>query len=373
MKKRLMVILTAFMVLMLGGCEGKETTSENTTAGDETAENVLKDSENRKEKENTTPTEENNDVLDGILKDITEDFDNTIDYLTSELDNVYEKVGNSYESYIDNKEAITEWYDLAQTESEKLYKITAEKSESYYKMITTSVEHDDYDAIEEELDNYYECVYEDLYDEMYESIYEDAFDELYDRYYDGILEEADDSIDYGEWLDVSSDCYSEWLDAHSEFYGEWLDSHSEIYSIWLDVESAFLYNEDFDVDSILKEQDKNDSESGEVETEIKSNTQTEENDGAELETNNSGIRPEFKEAMDSYEAFFDEYIEFMQKYAQTEDSISMLGDYAKYIEQYAETMEKLDAIGEEELSDEEAVYYAEVSARISQKLLSVDM
>lgn len=85
----------------------------------------------------------------------------------------------------------------------------------------------------------------------------------------------------------------------------------------------------------------------------------------------SGIRPEFKEAMDSYEKFFDEYCTFMKKYKESNDASSMLADYTKYMAQYADTMAKLDAIDEKELSTEEAVYYAEVSARITSKLAEV--
>lgn len=85
----------------------------------------------------------------------------------------------------------------------------------------------------------------------------------------------------------------------------------------------------------------------------------------------SGIRPEFKEAMDSYEKFFDEYCTFMKKYKESNDASSMFADYTKYMAQYADTMAKLDAIDEKELSTEEAVYYAEVSARITSKLAEV--
>lgn len=84
----------------------------------------------------------------------------------------------------------------------------------------------------------------------------------------------------------------------------------------------------------------------------------------------AGIRPEFKEAMDSYEAFFDEYIEFMETYESSNNSMEMLLDYTKYMAQYAETMEKLDEIGEEEMSDEELAYYTETMLRINEKLLA---
>ena len=83
-----------------------------------------------------------------------------------------------------------------------------------------------------------------------------------------------------------------------------------------------------------------------------------------------GIRPEFREAMESYEAFFDDYAEFMQAYAESDDTLSMLGEYADFVAKYAELTADFEAIDESELSDAEAMYYAEVSLRISQKLLN---
>lgn len=85
----------------------------------------------------------------------------------------------------------------------------------------------------------------------------------------------------------------------------------------------------------------------------------------------SGIRQEFKDMMDSYEAFFDEYCEFMKKYNDSDDVTAMLADYTDYMTKYVEFMGKLEEVDEDELSTEEALYYAEVSARISKKVLEV--
>ena len=81
----------------------------------------------------------------------------------------------------------------------------------------------------------------------------------------------------------------------------------------------------------------------------------------------SGIRPEFKEAMDSYEEFFDEYIDFMDTYSKSDNPVSLMSEYADYMQKYADAMEKMDAM-EDDLSDEELVYYTEVMGRINTKL-----
>ena len=84
-----------------------------------------------------------------------------------------------------------------------------------------------------------------------------------------------------------------------------------------------------------------------------------------------GISPEFKEAMDSYEAFFDEYVEFMKTYADSDNPTALLMEYAEYMEKYADAMEKLDKLEEEDLTPAEEAYYIAAMARIQQKLLEV--
>lgn len=85
------------------------------------------------------------------------------------------------------------------------------------------------------------------------------------------------------------------------------------------------------------------------------------------------IRPEFLAAMDEYEAFFDEYIAFIQIYQASapEDAVLMLEEYSEYMTQYVETMEAFSNITSEEMTTEETLYYAEVSSRITAKLLEI--
>lgn len=90
------------------------------------------------------------------------------------------------------------------------------------------------------------------------------------------------------------------------------------------------------------------------------------------ENKNLGVSDDFKKAMDSYEEFFDEYIEFMKKYNSADDPTSMMSDYTDYMKKYADTMKDFEAL-EDDLTTEEAEYYAEVSARISKKLLDVNL
>ena len=110
---------------------------------------------------------------------------------------------------------------------------------------------------------------------------------------------------------------------------------------------------------------------------VDSDVQLEDNKSTELIEENDnlvGIRPEFKEAMDSYEAFFDEYIAFMERYAgaDTTEMLDLLSDYTKYMTEYAEAMESLSELEEQEMSVDEAIYYMEVTTRITEKLWEIE-
>ena len=81
-----------------------------------------------------------------------------------------------------------------------------------------------------------------------------------------------------------------------------------------------------------------------------------------------GVSPDFKEAMDAYEAFFDEYIAFMDKYEKAGSPVSMLTDYLAFLQKYADTMQKFEEIDTDTLPDADAAYYLEVQLRIVKKL-----
>lgn len=84
----------------------------------------------------------------------------------------------------------------------------------------------------------------------------------------------------------------------------------------------------------------------------------------------SGIRPEFKEAMDSYAAFFDSYCEFMESY-DSSDAV-MTAKYLEFVVQASDTMAKMDAVDESELTPEEEDYYLQTLSYINQRMLEAE-
>lgn len=114
-------------------------------------------------------------------------------------------------------------------------------------------------------------------------------------------------------------------------------------------DSYKLYEPDYDPDS------ESDSDSDEEKS----------SDGA-------GISSDFKEAMDSYEDFVDEYVSFMKKYKDSDGTdMSIISDYTDYVDKLADASEKFEKWDEDEMSDEELAYYEKVQERTAEKLASV--
>lgn len=84
-----------------------------------------------------------------------------------------------------------------------------------------------------------------------------------------------------------------------------------------------------------------------------------------------GMRPEFKEAMDAYEAFYDEYCDFMIRYQDNPTDLMLVAQYGQLLIKMAEVNEAFEKWDESELNNEELKYYLEVSSRVMQKLVDV--
>ncbi len=106
----------------------------------------------------------------------------------------------------------------------------------------------------------------------------------------------------------------------------------------------------------------------------KANAEAEEAEEAkpeEVQEDDGAIDSDFKAAMDSYEAFMDEYIAFMKKYKENPGDAALLLDYTNYMSKYAQLVDDFSKWENADMNAAEVAYYAEVSARVSKKLLEV--
>lgn len=311
-----------------------------------------------------------------VIEEITNDFIGVTTELTQKLEKTFTAVGTSYKDYQKNKGLVDEWIALVLSESDKLFARTKENSIIYFKLIAADEDHKYSEFCEEALDKYYDIVYDKAMDEYYDKLYDVAMDDLYDKYYDGIIGDAYDYVKYEEWSSTSNECYKQWSDASSAIYKKWTDESDYIYGLWSAMDSAFCWNDNFDVDSIIAEYDKEKTEEDDNNYTTTPSTKTSEPDrtkeGSDKETSNSGgLDPDFKAAMDSYENFMDEYVVFMKKYKANPSDLSLLKDYADYMSKYTDFVEDFENWEDEEMNAAETSYYIDVQARVSKKLLEV--
>ena len=84
-------------------------------------------------------------------------------------------------------------------------------------------------------------------------------------------------------------------------------------------------------------------------------------DSKKEESKTTGIRPEFKEALDSYEQFFNEYADLMEAYKNNPTDLQLLTKYADFMSKYSDYMQKLDELKTEDMSTEESAYFIDVT------------
>lgn len=82
-----------------------------------------------------------------------------------------------------------------------------------------------------------------------------------------------------------------------------------------------------------------------------------------------GMHSDFKQAMDSYEEFMNQYCDFMDKYEKSNGADpTLVIEYADYVAKYAQAMKDFEAWESKNLNATEAAYYLDVQTRINQKL-----
>lgn len=270
-----------------------------------------------------------------------------------------EQLGDTYADYNANKSGITYFLETMQLRASELYAAFQICNVDYFKCVAAHGL-EDYDYWDNALDDLY-----DEWDDAMEAFYE-AWDEACTDIYeqcDKLLTDAAEEIGYSEYYDQWSAMYQQYMDNWSSMYDIYSNAWSKTYRDYSACWSGF-YRGETDVDAIL-------AKAAEEEREEESTEPTEPEETPDAPAENDGIRPEFKEAMDSYEAFFDSYVLFMKAYKESDDVASMAAEYSAMMMQYAETITDLYAVDQSTLSEEEVLYYMEVILRINEKLLQV--
>ncbi|HJB57285.1 MAG TPA: hypothetical protein H9714_07025 [Candidatus Flavonifractor intestinipullorum] len=316
--------------------------------------------------------------LESILAAVTAEAEAAAQTVEEESVLLLEALGDSYDTYEANGAAVAEFYSGSLRDAQALYAAFEAMSLDYFRCVAAQgVE--DYDTWDSALEDFYD-VWDDGMEDYYDA-WDDAYGELYDRC-DTLLEDAPHSAYSDRW----SEMYEAYSDAWSGMYEAYSDAWSSTYDTYSDVWRGF-YDGETDVDRILQATAPEPELTSEPEVpsepeavpepesvplpEISSAPESlpEAEPAASEPIPADGIRPAFRQAMESYEAFFDEYVAFMQSYAQSDNVLEMLADYSDFMNRYAQAMEEFEALDDGTLTPQEANYYAQVSLRITEKLL----
>lgn len=85
-------------------------------------------------------------------------------------------------------------------------------------------------------------------------------------------------------------------------------------------------------------------------------------------SSSNGLRKEFKDAMDSYEAFYDEYCTFLKKYKANPTDLSLLSQYVTMMQKLTDMDDLFNKWETSDLNDAEMKYFLEVQTRVLKKL-----
>ena len=331
-------------------------------------------------------------VFDTTLRDAatTEELEDVVEAHVSECIQALNKEWSdlsaktdTYDKYTENAEEVEHFHKHIEDATDQILQMISGYGVIYADLImaSDSSDKDKYNAMEDLRD----CIYDDACDMVKDDIYEELLGNVKDYYYEGIIKDAKDAIEYKEWSNARSDAYDWWSDARGEVYDSWSDTRADLYDFCSDVRSE-LYSGD--IDKANKEIRKFEKSLGtaeaaranaaddttkaaeETETAAEAETAAETEAPADTESS-SDIRPEFKAAMDEYEAFYDQYCDFMKKYKENPSDLELAKESLDMYAKLGDMQESFDAWEDKDLNDAELKYYLEVTTRIEQKLIDV--
>lgn len=381
MKKKLLLIPLFCLCLIFTTSCGKNQTADNVTPPFQTED--APDNKDTKESNNSTGDKaEKQTDLEELDETVSTDVDTTISAMKAEYEKIITDI-DTYEKYLENTDKVEAFYKQVYEDTKQLCTRMREYSLNYAEAIMASDKSND-DKYKD-FKKLYDCIYDDAGDEIYDEIYDGILDDIYDDFYDGILDDAhDNGAPYDEWSDARSDEYDWWSDARSDVYDEWSDFRSDVYDFWSDIRSELRDDDieraeekiaDFrkDIEKIKSKDLQSDVQTSNEENSSK-DVASENTKNGESDTNAElvdGMRPEFKDAMDSYEAFYDEYCDILKKYTENPSDMKLLADYTDMLTKSAEMAEKFDDWENDDLNSAELQYYLDVNNRVTQKLLDV--
>lgn len=364
MKKKAAIIISVVVVLFILWSMGqgtKEQIRKEATTTEATTEVTT---------EEPTTEEITTEEIEEVPKAIS--VEASISTLTNAKVDAINSLGEDYNSYVSNYKNIIAWYDLVDEETEILYAYLEEESiQHFVDMVNQWTGEEFNDEWETEMESY---------SEQRNAKMEKMFSFL-DEGMEDILEAMEQHL----MLGLEADCfgvedkYSEHIVEYTEAYG----AASEKYIFYLEKftreDTAILLGlveGNRDVIALVK------AVQDEIEAEVLAREEAAaEAAAAEDATNstteatasaagqNTDVTPSFKNTMDQYESFFNEYVRFVNNYDPMD--VNAATKYMNLLSKYDSTMNSLNNLDTSNLSAADYAYYYEVMGRINQKLASI--
>lgn len=380
MKRYLTFLLLITLLLSLAACRDKTVQSNTENFSMPSQDMTTVESSNVKESKGRTMDEgENQTEVKELDKIVSADVEDTIAGLFGEYERLVADI-DTYDQYLKNASLIDVYYTQITEETKALCIRMRDYSIDYAeKVMSMDVTNDDK---YKELEELYDCIYDDVGEDIYDEIYDGILDDMYDNFYDGILDDAyDNGAPYDEWSDARSNEYDLWSDTRASVYDEWSDFRADVYDFWSDlrkeiweddIERAEDKIKDFreDIEKLRYKNNQSNIKDS-IEEENSTSSFDEEKNLQSDEESPDGMRPEFKEAMDSYEAFYDEYCDFMKKYNKNPSDVQLLTEYTSMLTRSIEMTQSFEKWEDSEINDTELKYYLDVHNRVMKKLLEV--
>lgn len=281
-------------------------------------------------------------------------------------------LGETYDSYLANKAEITSLLAEYEVSADELFEAYKAVCADYCRCVAEQdFDYYDFDSGLEQMYNSIDKGFEGFY-ESTESATENIMNKC-----EYLIGTAKNDYDFDVLYDESEEIYDILSDGYDKIYDKLRNYSEYFYDLFSEIEDGFDDGQK-DVDVIISSFE---SEYAEATTEETTTAETVTTASAtevatkptteKAENSVDGMRPEFKAAMDSYETFMMDYVDFMKKYEENPSDLEILADYADYMSKYAEFAEDFEAWNEEEMNNAEMAYYIDVQARVSKKLLEV--
>lgn len=171
-----------------------------------------------------------------------------------------------------------------------------------------------------------------------------------------------------DYVEYVNECYNKGFNIDYNKGEKYFSAkNSEGWKVYVDYEGFNIIS----ISISLPEDDDTDTTDTTDTTESADETDTNDTKSENTTTNSTDLDPSFKAAMDSYESFMNDYVEFMKKYNENPSDSELLSEYSDFLNKYTTFMDDFNAWGNKDLNTAETNYYLEVQTRVNKKLQEI--